>query len=58
MKRLHVIFDNTELVFEGEDAFELIDRARAHKLYKTNRIITFELEEVEDGDKCSKCEKT
>lgn len=54
--KLNVYYGNIKKTFKGDDASELFDKARKHRLYKEHNRITFELEEVdEDGDKCSEC---
>lgn len=53
--KLHVYYDDIKRTFVGDDARELFGRARNNKLYEKHNTITFELEDDEDGDKCSKC---
>lgn len=49
--KLNVYYGNIKKVYEGDDVFELFDKARHCKLYDDSNEITFELEEVsEDGN--------
>ena len=53
--KLNVYYDDIKKTFEGDDHLELFRMAREDRLYELHGTITFELEEVEDGYKCSKC---
>lgn len=53
--RLIVYYGNIKKTFEGDNVFDLFDKARNHKLYEESQEIIFELEEVNDGDKCREC---
>ena len=53
--KLNVYYDDIKKTFEGDNPFRLIRIAREDKLYDLHRTVTFEFEEVKDGDKCSEC---
>lgn len=56
--KLNVYYGNIKKTFEGDNASELIRRARKDKLYKEHNTITFEAEVDEYGNKCNERQET